>query len=111
MKLNQQTFAQIPRGHTQRIEFLYDGQRFFDVVHLVAAVQGQLVERRRQVSIFIQISDDGFRDFARLFRANNSVKLPLQMFGKSRWRRKEFFKGRAFNCFAFTIGAVIAAGI
>ena len=58
-ELDQQTLAQVPRRHAQRVKLLDQRQRRLHVLQLVSAGLRDFFQTGRQVSILVQVPDDG----------------------------------------------------
>ncbi len=110
-KLRQQAFAQIARSHAQRIEFLHHRQRFLDVFHRVLSVLRNFFQRRAQVAVLIEVSDDGFGNFAHHVVADRHTHLPGKMFGKALRRGKKLVKRRPLDDFLLAALRIAAAAI
>ncbi len=108
-KLRQQTFAQVARRHAQRIELLHDGQRFLDVFHRIFSVLRDLLERRAQVAVLIEVADDRLGDLPHHVVANRDAQLPGKMLGKSLRRGKKFIEGGTLDDLAFAAILIAAA--
>ncbi len=93
--LQDQAFLQIARADSGRIEFLDHGQRFFDILHGIISRLRDFIQRRGQVSVFIQIADDRFGDLAQRLGANADAHLPGQVIGKTRGRREKLVERRS----------------
>ena len=91
-QLDQQAFAHVPRRHAQRVKHLDQRQRFLHVRGLVVAGLGDLFQRCREVTILIQVADDGMAGFAHFVSANRQAQLPFQMVGEGGGLRKEILK-------------------
>ncbi len=111
LELQQEAFRQVPRGRSGRIEFLDHGQRLFHVFHGIVAGLRDFVERRRQISVLVEIADDPFRDFAHRFRADADAQLPFEVVGEARGRRKELIERRFLDLFLFPVGGAFGARI
>ena len=83
LQLQQQTFAQVPRAHSDRIKILHHRQRVFQIVLRVLAVLQQFFIGSGQIPVLVQIADDVVGDFAHRVRADGHAQLPVQMFGES----------------------------
>jgi hypothetical protein len=70
---------------------------------------GNFIERSGEVSVFVQIANDGFGNFADSFRADAYAELPIQMVGKTLRRRKKFVERRLFDFLAFAVGNSLGA--
>ena len=101
LQLEQEALLQIPRRYARRVEFLHHGQRFFHVFHGIVAGCGDFFERRRQVSVFVQVADDRLRDSQHCLVADAHAELPAQVVRKSLRRGKELIKGRLLDILAF----------
>ena len=62
--LQPEALLQIARGDADRIECLHVLQRALDVGDRPLAHRGDLLDRRHEVAVVVEIADDGAADFA-----------------------------------------------
>ena len=79
LDLQQQALPQVARADAGRVERLHHMQRRFDVLRLVLAHGGDLVQRGGKVAVFVQIADDRFGGVAHLFRDQADTQLRAQV--------------------------------
>ena len=72
---------------------------------------GDLIERGRQVTVLVQVPDDGFRDFANHLGADRDAQLPAQVVGKALRGREKFLKRGLFRFFALAACRALGARI
>ncbi len=87
-KLQQQALLQIARGDAGRIEALDQAQRPLDLAHRPRPHRGQLLERRHQIPVVVQVADDGRADLPHQRIVGLHRQLPHQVIGQ-RARRRE----------------------
>ena len=83
LDLHEQAFLQVSRSDSRRIEFLHYREGFFHVLHGIVPRLRNFVERRSQVAVFIEISDDRVGDLADRFAADAYAQLPGEVISEA----------------------------
>ena len=82
-ELQREALLQVARGDADRVEVLEDEQDRLDLRLRPAAHLGELVDRRHQVTVVVQVADDGLADLALVGRDVGAHRqLPKQMVGQ-----------------------------
>ena len=81
-KLQQQTFLEVARRDADRVEALHDLQRALDRLDGPRAHGGDLVERRDEHPVVVQVADDGGADVAHLIVVRQQRELPQHVIGQ-----------------------------
>ena len=59
LQLNEEAFSQVPRRNACRVKGLHNFESFADVFHGMAAAAGDLFKRGREITVFVEIANDG----------------------------------------------------
>ena len=82
-ELQQQAFLQIARGDADRIEALDDLQRALDLLDRPRPHRGDLVERRDEHAVIVEVADDRGADLAQSsFVVGQQRQLPQHVVGQ-----------------------------
>ena len=93
-QLQQQAFLQVARGDAHRIEALHQAQRRLDLLRPARPHRRQLVERRDQVAVVVEVADDRRADFPYQRVVGLHRELPHQVVGERRRRRQRVLDRR-----------------
>ena len=82
LDLQRQAFLKIARRDADRIEGLDQPQRVFDLVDRPRAHRRDLVDRRDQVAVVIEVADDRFANLANRVVGGLQRQLPFEVIGQ-----------------------------
>ena len=95
-QLQQQALLQVARGDADRVEPLHERERPLDVRDRPAAHRRDLVHRRDQVAVVVEVADDGRADLAHHVVVALDRQLPQQVVRERRRRRERVLDRREF---------------
>src|SRR5712672_1536294 len=110
-QLPKQALAQILRSDADRIKVLYNGQRIVQIILRILATLHQLFDRSREITVFVEIADDAFGQFAHGVGANRYAQLPGKMIAEAGSRGKKLLERRTLRNFALLRAAPVSTGI
>ena len=94
-QLQRQAFLQIARRDADRVEALQQSQRALDFFDRPRPHRGELVHRRDEIAVVVEVADDGFADLAhQLVVVGLHRELPAQMIGQRRAGRERVLDRR-----------------
>ena len=105
-QLQQQALLQIARGDAGRIEALHQLQRALDFAHRPRPHRRQLVERRHQIPVVVEVADDRRADVAQHRVVGLHRQLPHQVIGERAGRRERVLDRRQLLHFLGRLRAV-----
>ncbi len=85
--LEQQALPEIARSHAGGIERLHHMQRRFHLLEFVLACLRDLLQRCREIPVFVQVPDDGFGGIADVVVNQADAQLRAQMVAEGHGRR------------------------
>ena len=94
LDLQREAFLEVARRDADRIEALDQAQRLFDLLDRPRPHRGDLVHRRDQVAVVIEVADDGFADFADGVVGGLQRELPFEVIGQRRAGRERVLDRR-----------------
>src|SRR5262245_8087619 len=106
LQLNQEALSQVSGRNTRWVKRLHNLESLADVFDGVVASGSDLVHRRRQIAILVEIANDGDSRILNVGLSDREVQLPLQMVAQRGCLCEEALKARTFNVFARHLRAV-----
>ena len=95
-QLQPEALLEVAGGHADRVEPLHHPQRLLDLVGRPLAHRRDLVDRRHQVPVVVEVADDGVADRPRRVVGRLQRELPLEVIGERRRRRQRVLDRRQF---------------